>query len=139
MPFDPLSRRPAMRVLAIDPDAAFLTAVQRVVESSRCRVDCVSNAAEVGYFLERYEYDLVIADAQMPGLPARDLFARLEKKVQDGLHLLLLASEPPDAALQALLDQHRLTCLPKPLHLRRFLDKIEDLLLLAAHPEEQDD
>lgn len=139
MPFDPLVGRPAQRVLAIDPDASFLTAVKRVVESGRCRVDCAATAAEALAFFGKNDYDLVIADAAMPGLAARDLFAKVERQVQDGLRLLFLAEDPLSAELQRFLDAQRIICLPKPLHLRRFLDKLEDLLLLAAQPPDEEE
>jgi hypothetical protein len=55
------------------------------------------------------------------------------------MQLLFLAAEPPGDSLRKLLDARRLACLPKPLHLRRFLDKLDDLLLTAAQlPEEED-
>jgi len=130
---------PGQRVLAVDPDAAFLTAVKRVVESGRCRVDCAATAAEAAAFLQRNQYNLVIADLQMPGLAPADLFERLEDELSEGMRLLFLAAEPPTAALQAFLDERRLACLVKPLHLRRFLDKLDDLLLLAAQPPDEDD
>ena len=134
----PQSER-GQRVLAVDPDAAFLTAVKRVVESGRCRVDCAATAAEAAAFLQRNRYNLVIADAAMPGLAPADLFGRLEEELGGGMRLLFLAAEPPTAALQAFLDERRLACLVKPLHLRRFLDKLDDLLLLAAQPPDEDD
>lgn len=135
MPFPPEVR--ALTVLAVDPDAAFLTAVKRVVETSRCRVDCASTAAEAAAFLGRNRYDLVIADLAMPELDPLALYARLEERLLEGMRLLFLAAEPPAAELQAFLEARRLTCLIKPLHLRRFLDKLDDLLLLATQPPEE--
>lgn len=129
---------PGQRVLAVDPDTAFLTAVKRVVESGRCRVDCAASAAEALAFLKRNQYDLVIADLQMPGLAPADLFARLEEELNEGMRLLFLAAEAPSAELQSFLDARRLICLAKPLHLRRFLDKLDDYLLLPAQPPEED-
>ena len=129
---------PALRVLAVDPDASFLTAVKRVVESGRCRVDCAATAAEAVAFLERHQYDLVIADLRMPELGATELYARVAAQVQDGMRLLFLAAEPPAAELRHFLEEQRFTCLPKPLHLRRFLDKLDDMLLLALQPPEED-
>ena len=129
---------PALRVLAVDTDAAFLTAVKRVVESGRCRVDCAASAAEAVAYLERNRYDLVIADVEMPELEAQALYARLEEQLLEGMRLLFLAAEPPQGELAAFLDERRLPCLSKPLHLRRFLDKLDDLLLLATQaPEEE--
>ena len=131
---------PGQRVLAVDPDAAFLTAVKRVVESGRCRVDCAATAAEAAAFLQRNRYNLVIADLQMPGLAPAELFARLEDELSEGMRLLFLAAEPPSAGLQAFLDERRLACLVKPLHLRRFLDKLDDLLLLQTQaPDEEEE
>ena len=130
----------AQRVLAVDADAAFLTAVKRVVESGRCRVDCAATAAEAAAFLKRNRYNLVIADAAMPGLAPADLFGRLEEELGGGMRLLFLAAEPPSTALQAFLDERRLACLMKPLHLRRFLDKLDDLLLLQTQaPDEEEE
>lgn len=145
MPSDPDKRPPggqpvslALRVLAVDTDAAFLTAIKRVVESGRCRVDCAATAAEALAYLKRNRYDLVIADLQMPGLDATKLYARVEEQLLEGMRLLFLAAEPPTGKRQAFLDEHRLTCLAKPLHLRRFLDKLDDLLLLATQPPDEE-
>ena len=125
-------------VLAIDPHPAFLTAVKRVVESGRCRVDCAATAAEAVAYLERNQYDLVIADLRMPELSATQLYACVAARVREGMQLLFLAAEPPAAELRALLDEQRFSCLPKPLHLRRFLDKLEEMLLLSLQPPEED-
>lgn len=127
-----------LRVLAVDTDASFLNAVKRVVESGRCRVDCASTAAEAVALLHRHQYDLVIADLEMPELGARELFARAAKQVEDGTRLLFLAAEPPAADLRHFLEEQRFACLPKPLHLRRFLDKLDDMLLLAVQPPDED-
>jgi len=133
-----LRASPGQRVLAVDADAAFLTAVKRVVESGRCRVDCAASAAEALGLLKRNDYDLVIADLAMPELPPLELFERLEEQLLEGMRLLFLAAEPPSAELQGFLDERRLACLAKPLHLRRFLDKLDDLLLLAAQPTDEE-
>jgi len=127
------------RVLAIDSDAAFLSAVKQVIETSRCRVDCATSAADALAALERNLYDLVNSELRMPGLDAAELHARLEKRVAEGMQLLFLAAEPPGDPLRDFLDHHRLACLPKPLHLRRFLDKLDDLLLLASQPLEEEE
>ena len=127
------------RVLAIDSDAAFLSAVKQVIETSRCRVDCATSAADALAALERNPYDLVISELRMPGLNAEELHARAEKRIAEGMQLLFLAAEPPGDSLRAFLDARRLACLPKPLHLRRFLDKLDDLLLTAAQPPEEED
>ncbi|MFQ5778056.1 MAG: response regulator [Terriglobia bacterium] len=124
------------RVLAVDPDAAFLTAVKRVVESGRCRVDCAATAAEALDFLARHDYHLVIADLRIAELDARHLYDHLADRIRDGLQLLFLAAEPPAGELQEFLEEHRFACLPKPLHLRRFLDKLEDMLFLPLQPPE---
>ena len=134
----PTSPAQPQRVLAVDPDAAFLTAVKRVVESGRCRVDCAATASEALDLLGRHGYDLVITDLRMPELDALRLYAHLAERIRDGLQLLFLAAEPPAGKLQVFLDEHRFTCLPKPLHLRRFLDKMEDMLFLPLQPPEEE-
>ncbi|MFQ5664126.1 MAG: response regulator [Terriglobia bacterium] len=125
---------PALRVLAVDSDATFLTAVKRVVESGRCRVDCAATGPEALDYLHRHQYDLVIADLRMPQLDATQLYAQVAARVRDGMRLLFVAAEAPTAELQAFLDEQRFHCLPKPLHLRRFLDRLDDLLFLPLQP-----
>lgn len=137
MPSDSRSGQP-QRVLVIDADEAFLTAIKRVVESGRCWVDCAGTAAEALACLERHQYDLVIAEVRMPELGAAELYARVEGRVRGGMRLLFLAAEPPGGELQAFLDVQRFPCLPKPPHLRRFLDKLDDLLFLPLQPREED-
>jgi len=127
------------RVLAIDPDPSFLTALKQVIESGRCRVDCAPTAAEALAALERNSYDLVISEVRMPGLEAKELHVRAEKRIEEGMQLLFLAAEPLSDALRLFLEERRLACLPKPLHLRRFLDKLDDLLLLASQPPEEEE
>ncbi len=127
------------RVLAVDPDAGFLSALKQVIETSRCRVDGATTAAEALAALERNAYDLVISEVRMPGLEAAELCARAGKRVEEGTQLLFLAAEPLSEELRLFLEERRLACLPRPLHLRRFLDKLDDLLLLAAQlPEEEE-
>lgn len=135
MPSEPAPQ--LQRVLAVDADAAVLSAVQRVIETGRCRVDCAATAAEAVACLERQQYDLVIAELRMPGLNAPQLYAHVESRVRGGMRLLFLAAEPPTPEVQAFLEEQRFPWLPKPLHLRRFLDKLEDLLLLAAQPPDE--
>ncbi|HXE75233.1 MAG TPA: response regulator [Candidatus Xenobia bacterium] len=126
------------RVLAIDSDAAFLSAVKQVIETGRCRVDCATTAADALAALERNVYDLVVSEVRMSGLDAAELCARSEKRLAEGMQLLFLAAEPLSDELRLFLEARRLACLPKPLHLRRFLDKLDDLLLTAAQPTEEE-
>lgn len=135
----PLPPGQYQRVLAIDTDTEFLSAVKKVVETGRCRVECVGNAAEALARLEHDAYDLVICDAHLPELEPVELYARVAERLPEGLQLLFLSSQPLSEPERLFFEERRLTCLEKPLHLRRFLDKLDDLLLLAAQPPEVDE
>lgn len=135
----PLPPGQYQRVLAIDTDTEFLSALKKVVETGRCRVECVTNAAEAMARLEHDAYDLVICDAHIPELEPVELYARVAQRLAEGLQLLFLSSQPLSEGERLFFEEHRLTCLEKPLHLRRFLDKLDDLLLLAAQPPEEED
>jgi CheY-like chemotaxis protein len=126
------------RVLAIDTDTEFLSAVKKVVETGRCRVECATHAAAALARLEHNGYDLVICDAHMRELEPVELYARVAERLAEGLQLLFLSAAPLSEGERLFFEEHRLTCLEKPLHLRRFLDKLEDLLLLAAQPPEEE-
>ena len=134
----PLPPGQYQRVLAIDTDTEFLSALKKVVETGRCRVELVSHAAEALARLEHDAYDLVICDAHMPELEPVELLARVAERLPEGLQLLFLSSRPLSERERLFFEEHRLACLEKPLHLRRFLDKLDDLLLLAAQPPEED-
>jgi len=123
-----VGRKP-QRVLAIDTDAAFLTAVRRVVESQSCLVDCARSAAEAQAYIACHHYDLVLSDLAVPEMDAATLCERLAQAVIAGTRILFLASEPPSAETRAYLEERHLSYLDKPVHLRRFLDKLDDLLL----------
>ncbi len=119
---------PAKRVLAIDTDRAFLTAVRRVVESGSCRVDLAHNAAEARGCIRRHHYHLVISELCMPQLDGVALFARLGKAMRKGTRLLFVSSTRPSPEMRSFLEERHLSYLDKPVHLRRFLDKLDDLL-----------
>lgn len=125
------------RVLAIDTDAAFLTAVRRMVESQSCLVDCARSAAEAQAYIARHHYDLVLSDLALPEMDAVALCERLAEAVIEGTRILFLASEPPSAETRAYLEEHHLSYLDKPVHLRRFLDKLDDLLLGSYEEAEE--
>lgn len=131
--------RVGTRVLAIDTDGAFLDAVRRMVESGSCRVDLAHTAEEAHAFIARHHYDLVISDLALPGLSPAALYERLEEAVLGGTRLLFLAAAPPAAALRAFLEARHLAYLDKPVHLRRFLDKLEDMLGSEEEVEEADE
>lgn len=77
------------RVLAIDTDATFLTAVRRMVESQSCLVDCARSAAEAQAYIARHHYDLVLSDLALPEMDAVALCERLAEAVIEGTRILL--------------------------------------------------
>ena len=97
---------PAKRVLAIDTDRAFLTAVRRVVESGSCRVDLAHSAAEARGCIRRHHYDLIVSDLSMPELDAVALFARLGKAMLKGTRLLFVSSTRPSQEMRSFLEEH---------------------------------
>ncbi|MFQ5926641.1 MAG: response regulator [Terriglobia bacterium] len=127
------------RVLAIDTDGAFLTAVQRMVESGSCRVDLARTAEEARAYIARHQYDLVISDLAMPEIDAAELCECLKERLREGTRLLFLASRPPVAAMRAFLEARHLVYLEKPVHLRRFLDKLDDVLGSEEEAEEAEE
>lgn len=128
---------PTKRVLAIDTDGAFLTAVRQIVESRRCRVDLARTPTEARAYLARHHYDLVVSDLEMPELDAAELYAHLQEALLEGTRLLFLAAAPPSAEMRAFLEARHLAYLNKPIHLRRFLDKLDDLLLGSEEEAEE--
>jgi len=125
------------RVLAIDTDTAFLTAVRRMVESRSCVVDCARTAAQAQAYIARHHYNLVLADLALPEMDAATLCERLAEAVVKGTRILFLAAEPPSAETRAYLEKNHLSYLDKPVHLRRFLDKLDDLLLGSYEETEE--
>ena len=120
---------PTQRVLAIDTDPATLSSVKGILESEDHIVDATTTAAEAQAALGTQLYDLVIADINMPGLSGQALYEACEARAAgSGARIIYLAAEAVSAEQQAFLDRAKRPCLVKPIHLRRFLDKVEDVL-----------
>ena len=124
------------RVLAIDADPTTLSSVKGILESEDRVVDVASTSEEAKAALDAEPYDLVIADLFMPRLSAQGLFDYCEARAAGyGQRILYLAAGPIPADLQAFLERTKRPCLPKPIHLRRFLDRAEDILTGTGQEE----
>lgn len=129
----PLAMSPTHRVLAIDTDPTTLSSLKGILESEDHIVDVATTAAEAQAALDAERYDLVIAEINMPGLPGQALFEACEARAADsGARIIYLAAGAISPEQQAFLDRAKRPCLVKPIHLRRFLDKVEDVLLGTA-------
>ena len=117
------------RILAIDSDSTTLASVKGMLESEDRVVDLASTAEEAKAALNAEPYDLVIADLQMPRLSGQELFDLCETRAAgSGRKILFLTAGALSPELQAFLERTKRACLPKPIHLRRFLDRVEDIL-----------
>lgn len=117
------------RVLAIDADPTTLASVQGILESEDRIVDLARTAAQARGALEAATYDLIVADLLMPELSGQALFEYCEARAAgSGARILYLTAGPVSAELHQFLEQTKRPCLNKPIHLRRFLDRAEDIL-----------
>ena len=81
------------RILVADDDAAFRLAMGKVLERSGFQCETAGSAAEAVDLLRTKEYDVLLADINMPGNARLELIADLPA-VLDGLPIILITGEP---------------------------------------------
>ena len=79
MGFDRAAGQMTLDVLAVEDDPAVASAVAMVLRGPGCNLTLASNASEAFAAMERHprEFDVVLTDNNMPGLPGGEFVRRL--------------------------------------------------------------
>src|SRR5205085_8487359 len=76
-----------------------------MLSATNCRVDCVSDAYQALERLERFPYDLVLTDLNMPGLDGLALLRRIRQSRPDTRVVVMTGAGTPDKVVQSIREQ----------------------------------
>jgi DNA-binding response OmpR family regulator len=80
-----------MRILVAEDDASLAKFLRKGLETENYAVDVVGDGEEAQALAERYDFDLLVLDVNLPGRNGFDVLAHLRKKKPDMPVLLLTA------------------------------------------------
>ncbi len=118
---------PKSKILIVDSEEFFLRTTSAVLEREGYQCTCVTNVTAAEELIEQKAYDLVIADAHLPGNTQLELVQRL-RETNSSLPVILVTGSPNlDSALRAISLQVS-AYLVKPFETRRLLTIVQDLV-----------
>jgi CheY-like chemotaxis protein len=87
----PLERRSLSerRILAVDDQPATLMVVSRILQSAGARTDTASSREEALLRLEEHEYDLVLLDVGLSGVPVENTVRSIREQRPKAVVLLM--------------------------------------------------
>jgi DNA-binding response OmpR family regulator len=118
------------RILLTDDDAEELDALAEHLKNEGFAVDCAGDGSEAAFLLNRKTYDLLVADAGMPGNQELELIHGFPGK-NAGLPVILLGGCPPAPETLQAGDLMVFACLPKPVDFGQLLDQIRRGLVFS--------
>jgi DNA-binding response OmpR family regulator len=86
-----------MRMLLVEDEKKVSELVARALRAERYAVDVASDGQAGWEMVEAYDYDLVILDLMLPGLPGEELLKRIRRKDQQVPILVLTARDATEA------------------------------------------
>jgi signal transduction histidine kinase len=115
------------RILLAEDDEAVRAVARRILEGAGYTVTTVENGKDACAVAAAQEFDLVILDVMMPGLPCHDVVVRLRTE-QPQLRLLLASGYSAATNVAELTRIHALTMLRKPYDPDEMLRHVRDAL-----------
>ncbi len=79
----------SIRVLLVDDETALLRSLERVLLEHDLQVETATCAAEAAVFLNRYAFDVVVCDQNMPGQSGLELLTELRNKHPNLIMMIL--------------------------------------------------
>jgi DNA-binding response OmpR family regulator len=116
-----------MRMLLVEDEKKVSDLVARALRAERYAVDVASDGQAGWEMAEAYEYDLVILDLMLPGLPGEELLKRIRRKNQQVPILVLTARDATEvkvANFEAGADDY----LTKPFAFAELMMRVKALL-----------
>ena len=115
-----------MKVLVVEDDSTVGRFVQRGLEEQRVTVDLVADGAEGLERASHGEYDVIVLDLRLPGLPGQEVLRTLRDRGVATPVLVLTAQDAVESKVQALrsgADDY----VTKPLSFEELLARVEAL------------
>lgn len=91
-----------MKVLVVEDDSTVGRFVQRGLEEQRVNVDLVADGAEGLELASHGEYDVIVLDLRLPGLPGQEVLRTLRDRGVATPVLVLTAQDAVESKVQAL-------------------------------------
>lgn len=108
------ARQTGRYVLLVDDDDNVLSSLRRSLRNEAYELLTANCAGAALQLLERQPVDLVISDAQMPGMDGPTLLAQVQQRWPDTLRLLMTGLADLDTSIRAINQGHIYRYLSKP-------------------------
>jgi two-component system cell cycle sensor histidine kinase/response regulator CckA len=116
------------RILVVDDEQQVREIMSRVLESCGYEVISAEDGRDaLNRFADGAGIDLVILDMMMPGMGGRECLAHLRRK-STGVRVLITTGYTSDGSAQELLHEGALGIVEKPLDLKSFAEKVQNIL-----------
>jgi len=119
------------RILIADDERTFLDATAEWLRREGYEVQTVANAAAAAAELNTTQYDLLIADIQMPGNPGLELIRHVPQ-IAEGLPVLLVTGYPTPESVMMSAELPVLGYMVKPVQLPELLQQVQRCIVHAS-------
>lgn len=115
------------RILAIDNDKAFLTAICRTLEYNNYKVATLLNPLQTMDVLNREKYDCVLLDVAMPGINGLELLKQIAE-VYPLVPVIMVSGESSVSITAEAIRQGAYYFLEKPIETKQLLVTIRNAI-----------
>jgi DNA-binding NtrC family response regulator len=123
--------QPALRILFVDDEETFLGSTAHLLRRAGYECDAAANVEQACGLLELNDYDLVIADVNMPGNVDLEFVRRLAERDQ-GLPVIIVTGYPSIASAIQSVELPVVAYIIKPFDFPDLLAKVQDTARRAA-------
>jgi two-component system probable response regulator PhcQ len=102
------------RVLLVDDDPNVTRALVRTLRREAYEVDTAEGPEQALDRMAQNDYDVVVSDERMPGMPGSVLLARIREQHPETVRIILTGHADLDVAMRAINDGHVYRFLTKP-------------------------
>ena len=113
------------RIMLVDDEKNVLRALERVLASSDCEVECFTDPEQALLRAHTATFDLILSDYRMPGMDGVELLSQLKEMQPDAMRIILSAYSDLNAILTAInqAEVYRYITKPwEPLDLKQTID-----------------
>jgi excisionase family DNA binding protein len=120
----------SMRVLVVDGDARFLSAVQRACKpfSGELSVQTVDNGIDALMLTGKLKPEVLVLDLRMSGLDGFEVLERIKTNPEaKTINVIALSGQGNAATVERCRELGAVSCLPKPVRVSELLETLRDL------------
>jgi DNA-binding response OmpR family regulator len=116
-----------VKIIVVDDDYSFRTAVARILVANKYRVVELSNSLRVISSIIKEKPDLILLDLYMPEADGMEIIQTM-KRLKIEIPVLIVSGNLQRLDVRLLKDRGAIDIMVKPIHMKKLLTKVKEIL-----------